>query len=85
MGTGNQRPPDVQYYIHLSLSCQLIMMKVPIRKGEIKSGISVYLQIQNDKDGTNIQQCTAHMHIVAYTVAGDVKTLMTNRKKQMLF
>ena len=60
-------------------------MKVPIRKGEIKSGISVYLQIQNDKDGTNIQQCTAHMHIVAYTVAGDVKTLMTNRKKQMLF
>ena len=59
-------------------------MKVPMRKGEIKSGISVYLQIQNDKDGTNIQQCTAHMHIVAYTVA-DVKTLMTNRKKQILF
>ena len=55
-----------------------------MRKGEIKSGISVYLQIQNDKDGTNIQQCTAHMHIVAYTVA-DVKTLMTNRKKQILF
>ena len=84
MGIGNQRPPDLQFYIHLSLSSQLIMMKVPMRKGEIKSGISVYLQIQNDKDGTNIQQCTAHMHIVAYTVA-DVKTLMTNRKKQILF
>ena len=36
-------------------------------------GISVYLQIQNDKDGTNIQQYTAHMHIAAYRVSIDVR------------
>ena len=47
-------------------------------------GISVYLQVQNDKDGTNIQQYTAHMHIAAYRVSMDVRHVNLSKNVEFI-